>query len=147
MRSIPRIACRAVTTSASDHSGTASRIAFQALHALAFLADALKKLFENHTLLAILELLRHQPRHVGGPPRLLPRIVASEPQHQRGDLLALALEILLRRQTGTREVAHGFVPLVGHPNRSQFAGARQPREAHPVSPVRLYAVAGLLRRK
>ena len=45
----------------------------QALHALAFLADALKKLFENHTLLAILELLRHQPLHVGRSPRRLAR--------------------------------------------------------------------------
>src|SRR5262245_2218382 len=142
MRSIPRIACRAVTTSASDHSGTASRIAFQALHALAFLADALKKLFENHTLLAILELLRHQPRHVGGPPRLLPRIVASEPQHQRGDLLALALEILLRRQTGAREVTHGLMPLVGHPHSRELVGAQQLSEADGIAPVRLYAVAG-----
>ena len=38
--------------------------------------------------------LRSEPLHMGGTPRLLPRIVAPEPQHQRGDLLALALQIL-----------------------------------------------------
>ena len=93
------------------------------------------------------QLLRHQPLHVGRSPRRLARITAPQPQHQRRNLLALALEILLRRLTGTGEVAHGFVPLVGHPDCSQFAGARQPREAHTIAPVRLHAVARLLRRK
>ena len=84
MRSMPRIACRTVTTSASDHSGTASRDRLlQTLHALTFLAHPLQKLFERHALLAMLELLRHEPSHMGRPPSLLARIEAPQPQQQR----------------------------------------------------------------
>src|SRR5262249_5969362 len=116
----------------------------QTLHALAFLADALKKLFERHTLLAMLELLRHQPFHVRRPPCRLARIAAPQPEHQRGDLLAFALEVLLRSQTGAREIAHGFVPLVGHPDRSELARAQQLGEAHRIAPVRLDPLARFL---
>src|SRR5262245_52232234 len=51
---------------------------FQTLDALVFLTHPLQKFFEYHALLAILELLGHQPRHMGWPPRLLPRINASQ---------------------------------------------------------------------
>src|SRR5262245_54976862 len=36
------------------------------------------------------------------------------------------------------------MPLVGHPDRSQFAGSRQPGEAYCITPVRLHVVAGFL---
>jgi len=81
---------------------------------------------------------------VGRSPRRLARITAPQPQHQRRDLLALALEILLRRQAGAREVAHGLMPLVGHPHSRELAGAQQLGEADGIAPVCLHAVAGFL---
>jgi len=56
-------------------------------------------------------------------PRLLARIMSSEPKHERGHLLALALEVFLRCLTGAREISHSFMPLIGHPDRGQFPGA------------------------
>src|SRR5262245_44416155 len=88
---------------------------------LAFLAYPYKKLFECDVLLAMLELLRHQPPHMGWPPRLLARINASQPQHQRRDLLAIALQILLRGLTGAR--------------RSRIASCRS-SGSHTSSPAR-----------
>jgi len=81
----------------------------------------------------MLELLRHKPLQVGWPPRLLVRIDASQPQHQRRDLLALALQVLLRRLTGAREIAHGLMPLVRHPDRGELTGALG--EAYRIAPV------------
>jgi len=46
----------------------------QTLDTLALLAHRPQKLFERDTLLAMLELLQHEPIHVGRPPRLLARI-------------------------------------------------------------------------
>jgi hypothetical protein len=63
----------------------------QTLYTFTLLAHPFEKLFKCPTLLAILELLRSQPLHKGGPPRLLARIVAPEPQQPRRELLALAL--------------------------------------------------------
>ena len=54
------------------------------------------------------ELLQQEPIHVGPPPRLLARIMAPEPKHERGDLLALALEVFLRCLTGAREILYVF---------------------------------------
>src|SRR5712671_5204056 len=96
----------------------------QTLDTLALLAHRPQKLFERNTLLAMLELLQHQPIHVGRPPRLLARIMSPEPKHERGDLLALAFEVFPRRLTGAREISHRLMPLVGHPDRGEFPGAR-----------------------
>src|SRR5215467_13221449 len=96
----------------------------------------------NAALLAMPKLLRHQPIHVGWPPRLLSWIDASQPQHQRRGLLALALQVLLRRLTGAREIAHSLVPLVGHPDRSELAHAQQLGEAQRIAAVRLHPLAG-----
>src|SRR5262245_51976347 len=109
-----------------DHRYCLADRLLQTLHAFAFLAHTIQKPFKCHTLLAMLELLRSEPLHMGRAPSRLARIKAPEPQHQRGNLLALALQILLRSLTGRGEVAHGLMPLVGYPDRSQFAGARQP---------------------
>src|SRR6202162_4458751 len=68
----------------------------QTLDTLALLAHRPQKLFERNTLLAMLELLQHEPIHVGRPPRLLARIMSPEPKHERGDLLALAFEVFAR---------------------------------------------------
>src|SRR5262249_25940164 len=46
--------------------------------------------------------------------------MSSEPKHERGDLLALALEVFLRCLTGAREISNSFMPLIGHPDRGQF---------------------------
>jgi hypothetical protein len=81
---------------------------------------------------------------VGRPPRRFAGIYPTEAQHHRDDLLALALEILLRRHTGAREIAHGLVPLVGYPDRSELARAQQLGQAHRIAPVRLHPVAGFL---
>src|SRR5712675_2202620 len=89
----------------------------QTLDTLALLAYRPQKLFERNTLLAMLELLQHEPIHVGRPPRLLARIMSPEPKHERGDLLALAFEVFPRCLTGAREIAHRLMPLVGHPDR------------------------------
>src|SRR6266446_1326795 len=51
----------------------------QTLDTLALLAHRPQKLFERNTLLAMLELLQHEPIHVGQPPRLLARIMSPEP--------------------------------------------------------------------
>jgi hypothetical protein len=68
--------------------------------------------------------LKHEPIHVGRPPRLLARIMSPEPKHERGDLLALAFEVFPRRLTGAREISHRLMPLVGHPDRGEFPGAQ-----------------------
>src|SRR5215471_4381254 len=96
----------------------------QTLDTLALLAYRPHKLFEHNTLLAMRELLQQEPIHVRPPPRLLARIMAPEPKHERGDLLALALEVFARRFTGAREISHRFMPLVGHPHRGELPGAR-----------------------
>src|SRR5258708_29482940 len=96
----------------------------QTLDTLALLAHRPQKLFERNTLLAMLKLLQHEPIHVGRPPRLLARIMSPEPKHERGDLLALAFEVFPRRLTGAREISHRLMPLVGHPDRGEFPGAR-----------------------
>src|SRR5262249_35142945 len=121
----------------------------QTLNALTFLANPLKMLFECDALLAMLELLLHQPIHVGRPPRLLARIDASQPQHRRRDLLALALQVLLRCLTCWREIAHVLMPLVWHPDRGELADPQQLGEAYRIAPVRLYIymIARFLRRK
>src|SRR5215469_6843058 len=93
----------------------------------------------------MLKLLHHQPFHVGWPPRRLARIDASQPQHQRRDLLALALEILLHCLTGAREIAHGLMALVRHPHRGELARAQQLGEAYRITPVRLHSITGPLR--
>jgi hypothetical protein len=51
----------------------------QTLDTLALLAHRPQKLFERNTLLAMLELLQHEPIQVGQPPRLLARIMSPEP--------------------------------------------------------------------
>jgi hypothetical protein len=56
---MPRIACKAVTTSASDQSGTASRIACSRRSTRSFPDAPLAEFFECHALLAMLKLLRH----------------------------------------------------------------------------------------
>ena len=86
--------------------------------------NAYAELFECNTMLTLLELLLHEPIHVGASPRLLARIMSSEPKHERGDLLALALEVFLRCLTGAREISHSFMPLIGYPDRGQFLGAQ-----------------------
>src|ERR1700719_4765354 len=88
----------------------------QTLDTLALLAHRPQKLFECNTLLAMLELLQHEPIHVRWPPRLLARIMPPEPKHERGDLLALALEVFARCLTGAREITHRLMPLIGHPD-------------------------------
>src|SRR6266436_5775086 len=94
------------------------------LDTLALLAHRPQKLFERNTLLAMLELLQHEPIHVGRPPHLLARIISPAPKHERGDLLALAFEVFARCLTGAREISHRLMPLVGHPDRGEFPGAR-----------------------
>src|SRR5262245_39656896 len=92
----------------------------------------------------MLELLCHEPLHVGWAPRRLPRINPPQPQHQRRDLLALALHILLRCLTGARQIAHGLMPLVRYPHRRELTGARQLGETDRIAPVRLHPVTRLL---
>src|SRR6267378_5247120 len=99
----------------------------QTLDTLALLAYRPQKLFERNTLLAMLELLQHEPIHVGRPPRLLARIMSPEPKHERGDLLALAFEVFPRCLTGAREIAHpscrssGTQTAVSSPARNSLA--------------------------
>src|SRR5262245_62353999 len=90
----------------------------------------------------MLELLLHQPPHVGWPPRRLARIMPPSPKHQRRDLLTLAYEVLARRLTGTREISHRLMPFVGYPDCSEFAGTRQLGQLHRVATVRLHPNAG-----
>ena len=91
------------------------------------------------------DLLCTQPVAMRFPPRLLARIVQSEPQQQRRDLLALALQIIDRRLARPGQIAHRLVVLVGHPHRRQLAGPEQPGQVLGIAPVGLDAVAGLRR--
>jgi hypothetical protein len=50
--------------------------------------------------------------------------MSPEPKHERGDLLALADEVLPRCLTGARKIAHRLMPLVGHPDPGEFPGAQ-----------------------
>src|SRR5262245_14114379 len=45
--------------------------------------QAMQKLFESHALLGMLELLHHEPTHVGRSPGLLARIDPTQPQQPR----------------------------------------------------------------
>src|SRR5258706_2810890 len=108
----------------------------QTLDTLALLAHRPQKLFEHNTLLAMLELLQHEPIHVGRPPRLLARIMSPEPKHERGDLLALAFEVFPRGLTGAREISHRLMPLVGRSAAQEFAAVEAPlREYSDVPPA------------
>src|SRR6266436_5924487 len=75
----------------------------------------------------MLELLQHEPIHVGRPPRLLARIMSPEPKHERGDLLAVAFEVFSRCLTGAREISHpscrssGTQTAVSSPARDSLA--------------------------
>src|SRR5262249_5213210 len=55
----------------------------QTFDTLALLPNRSQKLFECNTLLAMLDLLLHEPIHVGRPPRLLARISARLPRWTR----------------------------------------------------------------
>jgi hypothetical protein len=73
------------------------------------------------------------------------RVDPAEAEHQRDDLLALALEVLVCSQTGAREIAHRLVPIVGNPNGGEFTGPQEFGQVQPIASVRLYPVAGFLR--
>jgi len=143
---MPRIAISPVTTSASDQSGTAARIAcLQPLDALLCLAHRQQHLLEGDALLKMLELLARKPAHVRPGPRLLARIVQALPQQERRDLLALSPQILHRRSARPRQVTHRLVTLLGNPYGGQLAGAQQLDQAKRVAPVGLHPIARLLR--
>ena len=69
----------------------------------------------------------------------------TEPQQQRGDLLALALEIVDGRCPRSAQVAHRLVPHVGHPHRGDLAGAQVAADALRVAAVGLHMITRLLR--
>jgi len=117
----------------------------QTLDTLAILAHRPQKLFEHNPLLAMFQLLQHEPIHVGRPPRLLARIMPPEPKHERGDLLALAFEVFPRCLTGAREIAHRLMSLVRHPDRGEFPGAQYLGQAYRIASVRLHPIARFLR--
>jgi hypothetical protein len=80
MKSMPRSAISAVTTSANDQSGTARRIAcFQPLDAFLRLAHRQQHLFEGDAMLGILKLLAHQPVPVRLGPRPFARTLRGLP--------------------------------------------------------------------
>src|SRR5262245_20118690 len=51
------------------------------------------------------------------------------------------------RSTGSRELAHRLVPLVGDPHRCELPGAQLPGQADRITPVRLHPITRLLRNK
>ena len=59
------------------------------------------------------------------------RVDPAEAEHQRDDLLALALEVLVCSQTGAREIAHRLVPIVGNPNGGEFTGPQELARFNP----------------
>jgi hypothetical protein len=144
---MPRIAINAVTVSASDQSGTgrADRL-LQPRHARLRLAQRLHRLLEHDALLAMRQLLAHQPTHVRAAPCLLARVMAPQPQQKRAELLTFAAQIRRRRLARANQIAHRLVPLVGRPNARQLARPQQSGQAQRVAPIGLHPIAGLSRR-
>jgi hypothetical protein len=66
-------------------------------------------------------------------------------QQQRRDDLPLAPQVFDRGLARSYQVAHGLVPLVGHPDRGQLASPQQAGQLHGVAPVGLHLVARLAR--
>ena len=145
MRSRPRSAISAVTTSASDQSGTAAWIACSS---------------------------RIRARRLGAPPAASPRTQcavrdarASGPparpygpwptfscRDSAGRAAAAAprpagawIALVDRRPAGADEITHRLVPRIRHPDRGQIAGAQQPGQGQRIAPIGLHPIAGLLR--
>jgi hypothetical protein len=66
-------------------------------------------------------------------------------EQQRGDLLALAREFLSGGSARPRQLADGLVADVGLPHGRQLTGPQEARQAHRITPIGLYPVAGLIR--
>src|SRR6516225_8557201 len=146
IKSIPRAACKAVSTSASDHSGTASRIACsrRATRSLSCLTASISS--SNAIRCSrYSSFCRINQSMWAGPHVFLPGVDPPETEHHRDDLLALAPEILMRSQAGAREIAHRLVPIVGNPNGGEFTGPQEFGQVQPVASICLYPLAGLLR--
>ena len=142
---MPRIAISAVTTLASDQSGTAraDRLLQPARRSCAW---RIASIISSNTMRCsrcssfwLASQLICALVQVSCPDR------AAQPQQQRRDLLALRLQIHHRGLARPRQIAHRLVPSVRNPDRGELVGAQQPRQAQRIAPVGLHLVARPLR--
>jgi hypothetical protein len=93
----------------------------------------------------LLELLARQPVHMRFGPRLLARVVPSEPQQKRRHLLALRPQILNRSLPCPGQIAHRLVTLVRNPDRSELARTQLSGQVKRITAVGLHPITRLLR--
>ena len=66
-------------------------------------------------------------------------------EHEAADLLAVDAQRFDRGRAGADEIAHGFVPRVGHPDRREFPRAKEPGQADGVPSIGFHPISRLLR--
>ena len=143
---MPRIACRAATTGASDQSRhQLPDLLAQAVAAALGLVDRVDLLLQHDLLRRVREAQPGQP----APVRRRPGLAAGEhpavAQQEALELLARPAHRLHRGRARPDQVAHRLVRRVGHPDRGQLAGPMQAGQRDGVAPVGLHPVAGLAR--
>jgi hypothetical protein len=98
---------------------------------------------ECNALLAMLKLEAGEPVDVRPPPGFLARIMTTETQQKRGDVLAFDSVVLDRGIASPHEVPHRLMTLVRHPDGGQLTSPEQLREIDGVAPIGLDPITRL----
>lgn len=106
------------------------------------LLHRLHEFFEGNLACGMFETLTGQPKAMLVRPVDASGIDAPVPQKEAQHLLSRTPQRPHRHLPGATKIAHGFVRVVGNPNRREFTRPKQRRLGHRVAPVRLHPVAG-----
>jgi hypothetical protein len=139
---MPRRACSASTTGASDQLGTNSAIAASdPVQPFLGVMNGEDQFLQHDLVSRVVKTLLLQPAFMPRPPCRLAGINPSMPQHQRGYRLPLAAEILHGHITSSHQIPQSFVRLIGNPHVGEFSGPEQSGERDGIPPVGLDPVA------
>ncbi len=120
------MACRAVTTSASYHFGTAAQIAAPDARRTRLPGAHFEKFFKCNTLLAMLELPLHEPSHVAAATSSCPDSTVSSPSINEQTCWRLVVTSLRVAQRARENCLVSLIwrpPAVSSPARSTLASA------------------------
>lgn len=104
--------------------------------------DGLHEFLESDLPRRVVEALRRKPQTMFAGPMVAIGIDAPMAQEKTQNLLAGAPQGLHRRLTSATEITHGFMGVVGNPNRRQLPRAEQRGLGHGVAAIGLDVIAG-----
>src|SRR3954464_1475569 len=140
---MPRSACNACTTGASDHSGSAA-LMYASRRSRRAVAASTAAILQHDVMHRLLELQSGQPASMDQCPGW-PVVVMAVAQQEAAQLLTGLTQAAHRRQTRTQEIADSLMGRIWNPDRGQFTGPVQLGEVGRVPPVSLDPVTGLAR--